>query len=222
MSEHAARPGDKPSGGEDGPGDGGRRIQAYLEAPRRRGDRKPTGKAEWDRLVRSHEPLILNLARARHRSEEDCDDRAQEIWLMLINRLPALPRDPGRGNLRAWISTAGRRRLINYEKCRRSHPMRRLGPEAAGQLAGREPDPADAVAGKLLQELVRDALVELRQQVTPRDYEAFVLRWVNGWSVRAIAARLQMTERQVWSSHHRTRQKLRPLLARRLAPDDLT
>jgi hypothetical protein len=35
-------------------------------------------------------------------------------------------------------------------------------------------------------------------------------------SVREIAQCLGMTEGQVWSSHHRTCRKLRPLLARRL------
>ena len=39
---------------------------------------------------------------------------------------------------------------------------------------------------------------------------------MEGWSVDEIARHLGMTEGQIWSSHHRTGIKLRPLLARRL------
>ena len=35
---------------------------------------------------------------------------------------------------------------------------------------------------------MRDALDELRQHVKHRDYEAFRLRWIEGWSVNEIAA----------------------------------
>ena len=106
-----------------------------------------------------------------------------------------------------------RHRLVDCDRCRKRHSMLRLGQFEADELTGREPDPVDAFERKCIQEQVRDALDELRQHVKHRDFEAFRLRWMEGWSVNEIARHLGMTEGQIWSSHHRTGDKLRPLLA---------
>ena len=111
-----------------------------------------------------------------------------------------------------------RHRLVDCARCRKRHPALHLGQFEADELPGREPDPADSFERKGVQESVQDALDELRQHVKARDFEAFRLRWIEGWTVDEIAAHLGMTEGQIWSSHHRTRDKLRPLLARRLGP----
>jgi RNA polymerase sigma-70 factor (ECF subfamily) len=206
-----------PSGEEDA-GAVLRRIQAYLERLRQRGGADPATDEEWDRFARSCAHLFLELLRGHHGAESDRDDGVQELWLMLISQLPDLRYDPRRGDLRDWIAAAARHRLVDRERSRRSHPLRCLDTGAAERLAGREPDPAAAFERTRLRDLVRDALAELRRLVAPRDYEAFVLRWLQERSVREIARRLGMTERQVWSSHHRTLRKLRPLLARRLGP----
>ena len=67
-----------------------------------------------------------------------------------------------------------------------------------------------------LTDLVREALAELRTQVSQRDYDAFTLRWLDGSSVREVAERLGMTEGQVRTSNYRVRAKLRLLLERGL------
>lgn len=218
MGENTPRGSANPSG-EDDAGAVLRRIQAYLERLRQRGEADPAGAADWDRFVRSYARLLLELARGHHEPGSDRDDGVQELWLTLITRLPGLRYDPGRGDLRGWIAAAARHRLVDRQRSRRDHPMRGLDTTAAERLAGREPDPAAAFERKRLRELVRDALAELRPRIAPRDYEAFVLHRLQEQPVREIARRLGMTEGQVWSSHHRTLRKLRPLLARRLGPD---
>jgi RNA polymerase sigma factor (sigma-70 family) len=193
-----------------------RKIQAYLERLRQRGTADSTGDEEWDQFARLYARHFLELVRGRHWSEADRDDGMQELWLLLITRLPDLHYDPDRGDLRDWIAATARHRLVDRERCRRRHPLKRLDAGTAERLAGREPDPAAAFERKRLRELVWDALAELRTMVRPRDYAAFVLHWIRGLRVAEIAQGLGMTEGQVWSSHHRTLQKLRPLLARRL------
>ena len=135
---------------------------------------------------------------------------------MLIECLHALRYDPSRGDFRNWISAAANHRLVDQERSRRRHAMQHLGPRVADLLTGREPDPAVSFERKRLRELVFDALAELRDRVSSRDYEAFTLRWIEGLTVHEIARRLEMTEQQVWSSHHRTSRKLHPLLVQRL------
>ncbi len=135
---------------------------------------------------------------------------------MLITRLPDLRFDPDRGQLSDWISAAAKHRLVDDDRHRKNHFMRRLGSEAADQLASREPDPSISFERSRLVDLVREALTEIRPHVAQHDYGAFTLRWVEGLSVREIAERLGMAESQIWSSHHRLSLKLRPILARRL------
>jgi dTDP-glucose 4,6-dehydratase len=216
MSDHAPRnPFDLPAADPDA-GEFIRRIQAYLEELRQHGRAHPPDSEEWDRFYRSHAQVLHRLVRGRHQSRDECDDSLQDLWLLLISRLPGLRYDPGRGDFRDWVAVAARHRLVDRERSRRSRPLGRLGDAASERLVGREPDPAVAFERSHLRELTRDALSELRLLVPPRDYDAFVLHWLQELSVREVAQRLGMTEGQVWSSHHRTRRKLRPLLAQRL------
>ena len=195
-----------------------RRIQDYLDQLRQRGEPLPISREEWDRFFQLHSPFLLRLVRSHHWSTEDCEDGVQELWLLLLTRLPDLRYNPCRGEIRCWISTLARHWLVDQDRYRRIHLTKRLRSEAVDQLAGRELDPAAAIERIQLAERVREALAEVRMRVSERDYEAFTLRWLDGLSVREIARRLGRTEAQVWSSHHRMRRKLRPLLARWLEP----
>ena len=94
--------------------------------------------------------------------------------------------------------------------------MEPLDRERAEVLPSREPDPAESVERKSMRDLVWDALTELRPQVAPNDFEAFLLHGFDGLTVQEISRRLAMTEGWVWSSRYRMSRKLRPLLARRL------
>jgi len=218
MSESPATGSVDPSGGEDHPDEVVRRIQVYLEELKRGRTSDMLGKEEWNQFMRYCESLFLRMVRSHHWPEADCDDGVQELWLMLFNRLPELRYDTSRGDLRDWISTAAEHRLVDQDRSRRIHAMERLGTMAADLLAGREPDPSETFDRKCLRELVLDALADLREQVSSRDYQAFTHRWIEGLSVREIAQRLGMTEPQVWSSHHRTSRKLRFLLLQRAGP----
>jgi dTDP-glucose 4,6-dehydratase len=195
------------------------RIQAHLRELRQHGEDHALNREEWDRFYRSHMRDLSRLAQGYHWLQDELDDSVQDLWLMIISRLPDLRFDPGRGDLRDWIAVAARHRLVDRERCRRSHPVGHLGVEAIEQIVGREPNPATAFERNRMRDLVRHALDELSLLVSPRDYEAFVLHSLQELSVREVARRLGMTESQVWSSHHRTSRKLRPLLARRLDPE---
>jgi len=97
--------------------------------------------------------------------------------------------------------------------------MDHLSVACEGALPGREADPAIAFDRKCLQELVRDALAEIRPLVAPLDFEAFLLHWYEGLSIREISQRFGRSEAQIWSGQHRLTEKLRALLARRLGID---
>ena len=195
-------------------------LQAHLNALRRHQGSDADKRTEWDHFIREHEPHFLRMIRSHHWPADECEDRVQDLCVALVVALKSFHFEPGRGSFEDWISVVVRHRLVDSDRSRKSRPVLRFGCLKADELPGREPDPVNALEQKDLQELVRDALDELRAQVTARDYEAFRLRWIEGLCVKEIAARLEMTEGQIWSSNHRAQEKLRPLLQRRLDPGD--
>ena len=130
---------------DDKVGEAVRRIQAYLDQLRQRGEPLPVNREEWDRFFRLHRPFLLRLVRRHHWSAEDCEDGVQELWLVLITRLPDLQYNPCRGEIRAWISTLVKHWLVDQDRYRRIHSMKQLGCKDMDQLAGREQDPAITV-----------------------------------------------------------------------------
>ena len=206
---------DPPVGGEH-VGSLVQRLQLYLEELRRHETPQSEERVEWDRLFDQQSRVFLRLVRSRCWLEQDREDDVQELWLMLINRLPALRYEPIRGQLSDWILAIASHRLPDQGRYRRCRSMKRLSSAAAARVVSREPDPAVTFECGCLVTLVRETLAELRMQVPQRDYEAFELRWLQELSVRDVANKLGMTESQVWASHHRMITKLRPLLTRRL------
>ena len=158
------------------------------------------------------------LVHSRRWSKEDREDGIQELWLSLLKRLPDLRYDPNYGGLEGWISVVLKNRLVDEDRYRNNHLTKHLDAGTAEHLDGREPDPALAFAQKHLIELVREALAELRDRVSPRDFEAFTLHWLEGLSVRKVAERLGRTEAEIWSSDHRLTRRLRPMSEGRLGP----
>lgn len=192
------------------------RVQEFLEQLRQAGVPQPASSQEWELFITLNSDFLLRLVRRRSGLRRDIDDEVQEVLLMLVEELPHFRYDPSRGQLRGWIATAVQNLLVDQYRYRRSHPAQQLDAATADRLAGREPDPAAAFEQQLVVTSVRAALVELRPHVKQRDYDAFTLHWVDELPVREVAVRLDMTEGEVWASHHRTREKFRPLLARRL------
>ena len=192
-------------------------IQAYLDQLRKHREPLAVESGEWDRFVQRYSGLLERLVHSRRSSREDWEDSIQELWLLLLKRLPELRYNPAYGGLDGWISVVVKNRLVDQDRYRSNHSTKHLDAEMARDLSSREPDPVLAFARKHLIDLVRDALAELQDRVSPRDFEAFSLHWVEGLSVREVAQRLGRTEAEIWSSDHRLTVRLRPILERRLA-----
>jgi RNA polymerase sigma factor (sigma-70 family) len=220
MSESPHANGDAPPGDTGDSGEEVRRLQAYLGDLRQHVDSDVANKSEWEHFVLASGPAFARLARSHHVPPQDRDDYAQDLWLTLVTRLASFRYDPDRGAFGDWLSVVAEHRLIDCQRCRQNRATETLGWQEADRLPGRELAPEESLERQTNQKAVRDALDELRHHVSPRDHEAYRLRWLEGCSVDEIAGRLGMTKGQVWSSHHRTTEKLRPLLARRLNGSD--
>ena len=205
---------------DDDEGEVVKRVQAYLTLSMQQGVPEASQREEWERFFRYYSRALARLVRRRPWTREHGDDDVQEVWLLLITRLPNLNYNANRGGLRDWISAVAQHRLADQDRRRRNRFTKLLSAKTAADLGSRETDPSEAFDRQWTVDLVRASLNEVRSQLAERDYQAFTLKWIEGLSVREVGRRLGMTEAQIWSSHHRTLQRLRPLLLRRLNRGD--
>lgn len=192
-------------------------ARTYLMSSASADERTTIAPDAWDRFYRAYDPLVQKLARSQTRPGADAADGAQEVWAVLVRRLPGFRYDPRRGRFRAWLMVVARRVLADWCRARRSHEPFPTGWDVS--LLGREPDPGDTLERDEVRQWVRTSLAELRMRISETSYQVVVQRWIEGRDTLEIAAQLGLTIEQVWSRHHRAAAELRRFLIRRLGED---
>lgn len=142
-----------------------------------------------------HQDAMFRAAKAILRSDEDAEDAVQEAICAAFAAREQL-RDPQR--FKPWML----RIVVNqcYELCRKRKPTVDLS-EVADFLPAKEQDPAEHLA---LWQAVLSLSEDLRAAVTMFYYE--------GFSIREIAAVLNISESAVKTRLSRGRERLRQLL----------
>src|SRR4051812_45595755 len=126
----------------------------------------------------------------------DAEDCLQET---LIAALRAYPRLRARSNVRAWLFTIARNKALDEHRARARRPVPVLSvPEAASGGEGGGGDPE---------------LWELVRELPPKQRAAVVLRYVNDFSHREVAAVLDCSEDAARRSLHEGLSKLRKEMA---------
>jgi RNA polymerase sigma-70 factor (ECF subfamily) len=141
--------------------------------------RQPDQQDAWERLSELYTPLLYYWARSRGLQETDSADLVQEVFLILVQKLPDFEYDPGR-SFRAWLRTITLNKL--RERRRKAQPAQAIDAALAG-LAGDEGTERFWEA-EYQQQLVRRALELLQGEFQPTTWQAF---WEHGWRGRAAA-----------------------------------
>ena len=108
------------------------RIQSFLAAPaggRRASDIEVVA---WEDFFQIHDPLIRSTVKRRDISDSDLDDLVQDIWAILIKRLPKLELDPSRGTLHGWVISVTRHHASRYNR-RRMRRRHEALPQSSSQ-----------------------------------------------------------------------------------------
>lgn len=156
------------------------------------------GRAEaWRALFESAYEPVRAYVRWRLGGRADGDDLVQEAWLVAVRRLKAF--DPGRGTFCQWVRGIAGNLILNHL---RNGRQRRT--EALGEADGRS---EDVMASRQKAEQVAWTLAQL----SPRYEEALRAKYLDGWSVEAIAAEWGESPKAVESLLSRARQAFRDL-----------
>lgn len=136
--------------------------------------------ADWAMAVlyRSNQPRLLRYLRAQVR--QDADDVAADVWLDAARNLGAFVGDEDQ--LRGWLFTIARRRVIDHRRRERRRPATPTPDDLLDDLSGVAVE-SDVLAGSLGDE----AAWEIVSSLPAEQAEIVLLRIVGGLSVDQVA-----------------------------------
>ncbi len=148
----------------------------------------------WENFYHVHGSLIGNLIKNCADRPEDVDDIFQEVWLVLIEKLPKLRYDPKRGSLRAWVIVVARCAALREARRQRRYRADALTPGLAAVLIDPGPDPAPELEREQERQWVRSILATLGAKLSELSHRIMVLHCFERQSVPEIAAALSLSE----------------------------
>jgi RNA polymerase sigma-70 factor (ECF subfamily) len=175
----------------------------------------PDDQAAWDRFVKRYGPKIHGWCRQWNLQEADVEDVTQNVLLCLARKLRTFAYDPSR-SFRGWL------RILTNHACsdffaERERPGHGSGDADALEKLKSAPARADLLARleeQFDQELMGEAVAQVRLRVEPQTWQAFWLTATEGVSGEAAAAQLGMRLTAVFKAKSRVMQLLRDEVAR--------
>lgn len=167
--------------------------------------REPADQDAWTRFVRLYTPLLCYWARRAGLREPDAADLMQEVFTLLVDKLPAFRHD-GTHSFRAWLRTVT---LNKWRERGRRAALPVTGDEAT--LAGLEvPDPLEAHwEADYRRHVVGQALRLMRAEFQPTTWRACWDHVVGDKSAAEVARDLWLTPGAVRAAKFRVLSRLR-------------
>lgn len=173
--------------------------------------RRPEDRAAWERFVELYTPLLYYWARRIGLRADDADDLVQEVFVVLVRKLPEFEYDPLK-SFRSWLRTVA---LNKFREVRRKPSASMKNGVTLDELA--VPDTAEALwEEEYRQHLVQQALALMRADFQPTTWKACWDYVVNERSAAEVAAELGISVGAVHAARFRVltrlRQELREML----------
>jgi RNA polymerase sigma-70 factor (ECF subfamily) len=166
--------------------------------------RGPTEPEAWERFVELYTPLLYAWARSRGLQEHDVADLVQDVFTILVQKLPEFQYDQHR-SFRAWLRTVTLNRW--RDTCKRRAPRLLAGDNA---LLTEQPDDGEAFwEAEYRRRLVGQALELMQAEFEPTTWRACWAFVVCDRSATEVARELGISENAVYIAKHRVLRRLR-------------
>jgi RNA polymerase sigma-70 factor (ECF subfamily) len=168
-----------------------------------------SGNAAWDRFVELYTPLLHTWASGINLSETDAADLVQDVFVILLRKLPEFRYDPGQ-SFRGWLRAVMRNQWRDRQ--------RRAVVPAVDNLhfvadAG-APDPGEVLADREYQAyLVRRALELMHSDFEPATWQACWQMAAEDRPAEEVARNLGLSVAAVYAANYRVLRRLRQDLA---------
>ncbi len=168
--------------------------------------RRPDDGQAWERFVELYTPLLLEWARRLGAGPSDAEDLLQDVFALLVRKLPAFEYDPQQ-SFRAWLRTVFRNRWAT---------LRRI-PSAVLPARGAVEVPEAVVADGLAEwedeedrrQIVARALRLLQHDFQPITWQAFWDFVVCERPAAEVAAARNISVDSVYTAKSRVLRRLR-------------
>jgi RNA polymerase sigma-70 factor, ECF subfamily len=168
--------------------------------------------AAWVRLKELYEPFLTRWLSRMDVPAGDMADVVQDVFVVVLNRLPGFDHNERVGAFRCWLRTILINCLREYKSKNRRSPQAVGGSDFNQQLAQLE-DPDSELSRRWDKEhnmhVVQQLLEKVKAEFDPQVWEAFRLRVLEGKSTGEVARELVMPEGKVRKIKHLVLKRLR-------------
>lgn len=171
----------------------------------------------WREFFDIYAKLIYTTAVKAGLTDAEAQDAVQETFLSVSKSMPAFQYDPNRGSFKTYLMRLTRWRIKDQLRKRQGYPQYPL--HNARESTATDPveriadpagcDPAEVWEEEWEQNLFAVALERIKRRVEPKQYQLFDLSVFQGWSVKKIAATLNISPARVYLAKHRISAALR-------------
>ncbi len=167
--------------------------------------KRPAAQDAWARFVRLYTPLLYHWARRLGLPAADAGDLVQEVFTVLVRKLPHFTYDPHQ-RFRGWLWTVTLNKL--RESRRRQTVPTEPGDEMLASLA--EPDPSEILTeDEYRRHLAGRALRLMQAEFHPTTWRAFLAYVTEGRPAADVAAELGISVGAVYAAKVRVLKRLR-------------
>lgn len=181
------------------------------------GLRQPDNRPVWQEFVARYRPVMVSYARRLGLTEEDAEDAAQRTLLEFSEGYQQGKYDREKGRLRHWLFGISRNHIRNTVRRRPAREHQVLGKQDETDFFERildetQVDQLEAIEDQEWRKgVLRQCLIEVRQQFEARTVEAFELFAGQGWPAQRVADHLGMTVNAVSLAKHKILKRVREL-----------
>jgi RNA polymerase sigma-70 factor (ECF subfamily) len=172
--------------------------------------------ASWEDFFETYWQLIYNVAHKAGLSDTEAQEVVQETIIAVARKVGEFKADTAHGSFSAWLMQLTRWRIADqWRKRSRPMPLPVTADETSSNAAlERIPDPAgpalDAVwCEEWEKHLMTSALENIKQRVSPRQFQMFDLHVLQKKSVNATASLLQASVASVYMAKQRVGRMLK-------------
>lgn len=189
------------------------KVQGYLSSKSQKLDSSTTT-TEWDAFYESYSRIIRRFASACGMQDCDVDECSQEVWVAVVDGLNKFEHNPERARFRSWLYRIVSNKAADIVRTKTKHAAISLNDSRRSFSLS---DSGQTIQLKDLDaawrnELLREALIRLKDSNKDRDYNIFVRRTVKSVPAADVAEEYQMTDGAVRVVDHRLRKQLQSIL----------
>lgn len=169
----------------------------------------------WDVFMEIYQPLLFRLARGRGMQVADAEDFVQEVLTAVARSVDRWISDEDRGSFRAWLFRIARNLAVNF-LTRPKHKRLGSGDSQIARLleeqSARAGDSSALFLKEYRRELFRWAAVQVREQVSERQWMVFWLTSVEDRAIVDVATEFGMSIGSIYVARSRITKRIREVI----------